>query len=242
MEMGLQTPAMGLQQKQVWENLLNNNYTLEQKESFTKTIKAFNELFYAMGKQTWLGMKWRGVTVYKPATDMWIYQELITTLRPDLIIETGTHVGGSSLFMRDIMSLEDVRGTVITIDIDDHRDPKFLKWQEYDDELIFIKGNSVCVSVMEDVHRYIDLLKPKVVMVILDSAHEKEHVARELELYAPLVTVGSAMIIEDTSNVPGVLEAVEEWHALNLSNFEPDYMCEKFMLTFCRGGFFERIK
>jgi cephalosporin hydroxylase len=233
--------GMGLQQKKVWENLLNNNYTLEQKEGFSKTIKTFNELYYSMGKQTWLGMKWRGITVYKPATDMWIYQELITQLRPDLIIETGTHVGGSALFMHDIMRLEEIDGLVMTIDIDDHRDKKFKDMCE-NGYIKFIHGNSVDDLVLDEIHEYINEDCPKTVMVILDSDHTKEHVFRELELYTPFVTVGSALIVEDTSNTDGAKEAVEEWHALNLSRFSPDYMCEKFMLTFNRGGYFERIK
>ncbi len=36
------------------------------------------------------------------------------------------------------------------------------------------------------------------VLVILDSNHERSFVRRELEAYAPLVTVGSYVVVEDT--------------------------------------------
>ena len=78
-------------------------------------------------------------------------------------------------------------------------------------------------------------------MVILDSDHEEEHVAQELEIYAPLVTKGSILIVEDTNNHPGPKAAVERWFPEHRENFKYDYMCEKFMLTFNRDGYFERI-
>jgi cephalosporin hydroxylase len=58
------------------------------------------------------------------------------------------------------------------------------------------------------------------VMVILDSDHNKEHVLKELNIYAPLVTRGSYIIVEDTNihghplreELPeGPWEAVQEW-------------------------------
>jgi len=45
-------------------------------------------------------------------------------------------------------------------------------------------------------------------MVVLDSAHTREHVSRELEVYAPLVTPGSYLVVadgimRDLADVPG---------------------------------------
>jgi cephalosporin hydroxylase len=36
---------------------------------------------------------------------MWIYQEIIAEIQPDLIIETGTHIGGSALFMAHMLDI-----------------------------------------------------------------------------------------------------------------------------------------
>ena len=40
---------------------------------------------------------WLGVPTVKIPLDLWIYQEIIYKLRPDLIIEAGTAWGGSAL-------------------------------------------------------------------------------------------------------------------------------------------------
>jgi cephalosporin hydroxylase len=57
-----------------------------------------------------------GTRVYKCPLDLWVYQELIHELKPDLIVETGTLHGGSALYLSSLMDLVG-RGEVITIDV-----------------------------------------------------------------------------------------------------------------------------
>ena len=47
-------------------------------------------------------------------TDLFVYQELVTTVRPDWIIETGTAGGGRALFLASVCELLD-HGQVISI-------------------------------------------------------------------------------------------------------------------------------
>jgi cephalosporin hydroxylase len=214
-------------------------YTEEEKAQWAKVIKEFNALWYEMYKQTWGVMTWRGVRVLKPATDLWVYQELIAEIKPDLIIETGTWHGGSALFMRDILDLEYPSGEIISIDIR----PEEIMEKAKTKGITFWAGSSVDPVTVAMVKEHI---RPDSrVMVILDSDHEREHVLKEIELYAPLVTIGSILIIEDGNNHAGVKAAISEFAIdpiLNGKRFRKNLMCEKYMLTFNRDGFWEREK
>jgi cephalosporin hydroxylase len=108
--------------------------------------------------------------------------------RPALLIETGTNRGGSALFYASLMDLLNI-GHVVTIDVE--------RLHELDHPRIsFLQGSSVDESIVEQARQLAAAAKGPV-MVILDADHAYPHVARELELYAPLVTPGSYLLSQD---------------------------------------------
>jgi len=209
------------------------------KAKFSKIIREFNAAYYSLSPQTWGNTRWRGVPVCKPPTDLWVYQELIHILKPDLIIETGSFAGGSALFMHDTMKLNGQYGWVISIDTNMAHVHETAK----SSTIKFLLASSTSFEAISFIKAHIAAYDAKRVMVILDSDHEKDHVLKELEIYAPLVTKGSALIVEDTGNHEGARSAAEEWYLNQPGKYEfrKDYMCEKFMLTFNRDGYFERV-
>lgn len=171
--------------------------------------------------------------------DLWIYQEIIFEVKPNIIIECGTAKGGSALFLVFVCDLVD-NGRVITIDIEDRRErPRHSR-------IKYLLGSSVLEEIVGQVRKLISD-KDKV-MVILDSDHHKEHVLNELRIYSKLVTKGSYIIVEDT-NInghpvahdfgPGPMEAVEEFLKEN-TNFVIDKSREKFYLTFNPRGYLKK--
>jgi cephalosporin hydroxylase len=189
--------------------------------SETSISTKFNELYYEKKNQTWGNTTWMGVPVHKNPCDLWIYQEIISKNRPDFIIETGTFMGGSALYLANICDLVG-RGEIITVDIrprDNRPEHKRITYRTdssiSDDTIDTVKYCS---------HR------GKTVMVILDSDHRKIHVMEELRLYSKIVTPGQYLIVEDT-NInghpsapgwgPGPMEAVQEWLPKN-KNFVCD--------------------
>jgi len=197
---------------------------------------AFRQLYHERG--AWLRTSWLGTPVLKNPLDLWIYQEVLTRTRPDVIIETGTWDGGSALYLASICDLLDA-GRVITIDIEERpgrpRHPR----------IDYVQGSSVDPGVVAGVRDRI--ADGEAVMAILDSDHSKEHVLAELNTYAPLITEDCYLIVEDTAAteivppIPGAAsgEAVMAFLADD-PPFTVDRDCEKFLMTWHPGGYLRR--
>jgi cephalosporin hydroxylase len=202
-------------------------------------IDQFHTLYYSSGEQTWGGTFWLGHQVLKCPLDLWTYQEILHEVRPELIIETGTYLGGTTLFLASICDLLG-RGQILTIDTDRRRQrPRHRR-------LTYVTGSSTSRATLRRVRRR---AKGKSsVLVILDSGHSKDHVLAELRAYGPLVTPGSYLVVEDTNlnghpvldnHDPGPAEAVAEFLA-GTSEFISDRSRERFLLTFNPGGYLKK--
>src|ERR1017187_7053232 len=84
-------------------------------------IREFHKLYYysSVAGKTWSDTWWQGIQVLKCPLDLWIYQEIIFRLKPDLIIETGTYKGGAAHFLASVLDLIG-KGEIITIDIEEY--------------------------------------------------------------------------------------------------------------------------
>ena len=199
-------------------------------------VDDFHKLYYNSPDRTWQNTFWMGISAQKCPLDLWVYQEILWEIRPDLILECGTAQGGSALFLASICDLLG-RGKVISIDIEDRKDRPLHQRIEY------WLGSSIQEEIMARVKA--EAANKEKVMIILDSDHSKEHVLRELHLYSPYVSRGSYLIVEDT-NInghpvlpefgPGPMEAVAEFLEGN-PGFVIDEGKEKFFMTFNPRGF-----
>jgi cephalosporin hydroxylase len=131
---------------------------------------------------------WLGQPIWQNVLDLWTIQETISEIKPALLIETGTNRAGSALFYAHLMDLLGT-GRIVTIDI--------VKLHEVEHPRIeFLIGSSTDDDIVAKV-RQAAAEADGPVMVILDGLHDGPHVAKELELYAPLVTPGSLLLSQD---------------------------------------------
>jgi cephalosporin hydroxylase len=206
-----------------------------------RIVSEFHKLYYYAREKTWKNNTfWLNVPVAKCPLDLWVYQEIISETRPDLIIETGTAYGGSALFLASICDLAN-HGRIITIDVEAQAG------RPEHPRLKYLSGSSTGAEVVGELKQL--LSADNRVMVILDSDHRAEHVRRELEIYGPLVSVGCYLIVEDT-NInghpvsplfgAGPMEAVEQFITEH-RNFVIDRRREKFFMTFNPKGYLRRV-
>jgi len=205
-----------------------------------EVIAEFHRLWYG-SLQTWSMTKFEGVPVLKNPLDLWVYQELIWNLRPTLIIETGTAFGGSALFYARCLDKRGP-GAVISVDCDPALDlPTHPK-------IAFITGYSTDPSIVEEI-RKVAATHPRV-MVVLDSDHGQANVELELEAYAPMVSPGQFLVVEDTNlngrpldmdweGGPGPGPAVDAWLPAH-PEFAPEPLAERYLLTMHPGGWLRR--
>ena len=196
------------------------------------TIDTFHRIYCAAKSPTY----WKGIQILKCPLDLWIYQEIIYDIKPDLIIECGTYLGGSALYFAEISNAR-----VITIDIE------YRGGRPEHPRIRYIFGSSVDESVLREVRE--EVAKAKTVLVVLDSDHSKDHVTRELNAYQHFVTPGSYMVLEDTNLNgypvledfgPGPMEALDEFLKTD-KLFEVDRSREKFLMTFNPKGYLKRL-
>ena len=139
---------------------------------------------------------WLGRPIIQYPQDIIALQEIIWRVKPDLIIETGIAHGGSLIFSASMLELIG-HGEVLGIDVDirEHNRIEIKKHPMYK-KISMIEGSSISDKVAKKVYKF--SRGKKRILLVLDSNHTHEHVLKEMELYSPLVTKGSYMIVLDT--------------------------------------------
>jgi cephalosporin hydroxylase len=218
----------------VFEFLVKNYYRFTDKTIHTD----FNVRSIYRGHQN---VTYRGVQAIRCPFDYVLYQMIISEIRPDLIIEIGTHKGGGSLYLADLLDTIG-SGMIHTLDITEAYDKSLLK--------------NPRIKVFSDGWEKYDLREAdgfSKILIIEDGAHTYEHSIGALKKFAPLVSPGSYLIVEDgildelgmkEKYSGGPVRAIHEFLKDN-PNFEIDRKwCDFFgkNATFNIDGYLKRIK
>ncbi|MFZ5453836.1 MAG: cephalosporin hydroxylase family protein [Thermodesulfobacteriota bacterium] len=198
---------------------------------------------------------WLGRPIIQFPQDIIAMQELIWQIKPQLIIETGIAHGGSLIFYASMLELLGGNGLVVGIDIDIRaHNRREIEAHPLFKRLHLVEGSSIAPEIVEEVSVLAAGKAP--ILVALDSNHTHEHVLQELNLYSPLVTRGSYLVVFDTiiedfpagyfhdrpwdkGNNPKT--AVSEFLAAN-QRFQLDEDLEsKLLITVAPGGYLKCI-
>lgn len=237
-------------------------------QEHAETLQKYHDVWYN-APFTWPYTHFLGVGLMKSPNDLWMYQSIMTHLRPTTIIETGTYQGGSALwfaFLMDMMRIEG--GRVFTVDFEDHRANPLVMHPR----ITYLAGNSIDLAL-------VGAIKANMVagplLVCLDSDHSSEHVHAELELYAPLCKVGDWLVVEDTNigwtdNIEhrprghsmcscgskwsllqakcpadrsnrGARGGLQDYLELHPNEWRQDVLSERYLLSMNPGGWLQRV-
>ena len=196
---------------------------------------------------------WMGRPLIQFPGDILAVQELISTIKPNKVIETGIAHGGSLILSSSIMFLNNIKNAeVIGIDIEIRSHNKTeIKKSRFSDMISLIEGSSIDKSVFAQVSKKIS--NEDKVIVFLDSNHTHDHVMEELNLYSKLVSKGSYIVVFDThvEDMPSDFiwedrpwgkgnnpkTAVHEWIKGNKNFVIDNYLENKLLLTSAPDGF-----
>ncbi len=202
---------------------------------------------------------WFGRPIIQLPEDIIRIQELIFSIKPDLIIETGVAHGGSLVFYASLCKLLS-KGHVIGIDIDIRKhNREAIESHPLFPYITLIEGDSKSDDVVLKVSQMVG--SNQKVLVILDSCHTKDHVLKELEIYSNFVSPDSYIIAMDgiMGSLVGASRSSDDWGWNNPKGAVDEFLRnnDKFILddpkflfnegsvknrvTYSPGGFIKKV-
>jgi len=198
--------------------------------------------------------RWLGERFYHLPGDMIALQEVLTLVRPKLVVHTGVAAGGGPIFLASILAMLGDDGQVVAIDPHPREEGMAaIHGHALASRIRVIEGDPGDTAVVAQVAALAVERAP--VVAVFDLIHTHAHVTKELRSLAPLVTVGSYAVVLDTvmedlpaemfegrpygkGNNPGT--AVRAFLAGD-ARWEADPQFEdRVLLTLAPGGFLRR--
>jgi cephalosporin hydroxylase len=204
---------------------------------------------------------WLGRPIIQYPQDIIAMQELIWTVKPDLIIETGIAHGGSLVFSASMLALLEIskaikKGKVLGIDIDIKAHNRLeVEKHPLSKKIEMLQGSSIDKNIIKRVYDFTKSYKK--IFVCLDSNHTHKHVLAELNAYGPLVSKGSYCIVFDTfiEDLPDGMITDRPWGKKNnpktavweYLKSHPEFkidknMEKKLLITTAPDGFLKKTK
>jgi cephalosporin hydroxylase len=204
-----------------------------------------DDLRWSFTETVWRNLPWRHTTwlgepIHTAPTDLLAYQEILTRVRPEWVLDIGASDEGRARFLASICELID-HGRVLSF-----RPPEMSEVPSHPRLRVLAESPSD-PDVRRRVH---DLVGSGNAVVVLGACADRTTTTRQFEDYADLVGVGSYVVVTDTvvngrpvwpSFGPGPFEAVKQILGAH-GEFVADPHMEKYALSFNPGGFLRRVR
>jgi cephalosporin hydroxylase len=222
------------------------SYGLSTPEAFAAISKAW--LRAGWDTKYVYSFTWHGRPIIQLPDDVMRIQEVVFSVAPDVIIETGVAHGGSLIFYAGLCKIMD-RGRVIGVDVEIRpHNRSAIEAHPLFSYITLIEGSSIDAGVVEQVKAQVK--DGDTVLVLLDSNHTKDHVLAELRAYGELVTPGSYIVAMDgiMGDLVGAPRTGADWGwnnprqaALAFAEESDDFVLEEPPKAFNEGTVDQRV-
>ena len=143
---------------------------------------------------------WCGVPVVRLPDDIVVFHEIVNSIRPAFIAETGVARGGSLVMSASFMDIAGITPWVLGIDLQilDHAHEAVSRCR-WADAISLVESDSASATSVDALRRFVESA-PAVGpgLLVLDSNHTLDHVLAELRGLAPLLPPSSLILVADT--------------------------------------------
>jgi cephalosporin hydroxylase len=135
--------------------------------------------------------RYRDVPMQKHPVEVALYMRLIWELKPRTIIEIGSMLGGSAVWMADMLNNFGIEGRVISID----RTPPSPPYLPANANFLLGDQNNLAATLTSDL---IEKL-PRPWLIIEDASHHYAPTLAVLGFFDPLLRPGEYIVVEDAN-------------------------------------------
>ena len=156
--------------------------------------------------------------------------------KDDYLIEIGTNIGRTAVFMAKVLQDMKLDTKVISVDpFSFAADKVFNPKGNYFYYVTLTRQQNVndrCIPVTAFSQNIPNIFKQNVGVLVVDGSHQYKDARKDLDYYSGLVKLNGYVFVDDynASNYPGVYGAFEEWLAVH-DNFELSYKDNYFVVA-----------
>jgi len=208
---------------QIFRNLeITNIYS---KDGYSEVSRAWN--MSAWNRMEFDKATWMGLTTKQLLPDIYLIQEVVSKARPEIILETGTGRGGTTLLLASLLFfLEGKKLITIDLKVSDETRRGISRFPSLASMINFVEGSSIEQDTVARAKSLVDVGSH--VLLIFDAGHTRHHVLQELRMYSDLLQEGDYIIVCDTnmSYLSTTPRGVPQWTTNSPSNAIEEFLRE----------------